>query len=81
VELFKASGLRQVEQSVLVSRVEYSSFDGWWEPFTFGVGPAGATYLALSPEQRGRLRERCEALFPAGPFEVLSFAWAARGIV
>jgi SAM-dependent methyltransferase len=81
VELFNASGLRQIEPTVLVSRVEYSRFDGWWEPFTFGVGPAGAAYLALSPDQRARLRERCEALFPSGPFEVVSFAWAARGIV
>lgn len=81
VELFKASGLRHVEQTVLVARVDYASFDGWWEPFTFGVGPAGASYLALNPEQRARLRERCQALLPSAPFEVVSFAWAARGIV
>jgi SAM-dependent methyltransferase len=81
VELFKASGLRDVEQTVLVARVDYSSFDDWWTPFSFGVGPAGAAYVALNPDQRARLRERCEALLPPVPFEMASFAWAARGIV
>ena len=81
VELFKASGLRDVEQSELVARVDYSSFDDWWKPFSFGVGPAGAAYAALSADQKERVRERCEALLPPAPFELASFAWAARGIV
>ena len=81
VELFEASGLRHVEDDVLVARVEYLSFDDWWKPFAFGVGPAGARFLALSPQDRTRVRERCEALFPPAPFELVSAAWAARGIV
>jgi SAM-dependent methyltransferase len=81
VELFKTSGLRHVEEAVLVARVEYSSFDDWWKPFSYGVGPAGAVYLGLSAEERGRLRQGCEALLPRGPFELASVAWAARGIV
>src|SRR5712691_4780266 len=81
VELFKGSGLRHVEDAVLVARVKYSSFDEWWKPFSFGVGPAGAAYLALTLDQRARLRERCEALLPPAPFELASFAWAARGMV
>jgi SAM-dependent methyltransferase len=81
VDLFKASGLRDVEGTELVARVDYSSFDDWWKPFSFGVGPAGAAYVALSPDQRARLRERCEALLPPAPFEMASFAWAARGTV
>ena len=81
VELFKASGLRHVEDTVLVARVEYSSFDDWWKPFSFGVGPAGASFVELSPGQRARVRERCQQLLPPAPFEMASFAWAARGIV
>jgi SAM-dependent methyltransferase len=81
VELFKASGLRDLEDTVLVARVEYSSFDDWWKPFSFGVGPAGASFVALSPDQRARMRERCEELLGPAPFEMASFAWAARGIV
>jgi len=81
VDLFRVSGLRQVEQTALVARVEYASFDGWWEPFAFGVGPAGKVFLGLSPDQRARLRERCQELLPPAPFDLVSFAWAARGIV
>jgi len=80
-ELFEASDLRHVERAVLVARVEYCRFDDWWEPFALGVGPAGAHFVALSPDQRTRLRERCQALLPRAPFEVASSAWAARGIV
>ncbi len=81
VELFEASGLRHVEDTVLVARVEYSSFDDWWEPFAFGVGPAGACFVALDPLHRARVRERCQELLPPAPFELVSFAWAARGVV
>ena len=81
VELFRASGLRDVEETVLVARVDYASVDDWLKPFSFGVGPAGAAYVALSPDQTARLRERCESLLPAAPFEMASFAWAARGTV
>jgi SAM-dependent methyltransferase len=81
VELFRTSGLRHVEAAVLVARVVYSSFDGWWEPITLGVGPAGARYMVSSPDERARLRERCQKLLPPASFELVSFAWAARGIV
>ena len=73
VELFEAAGLRRVEDSELVvSRVEYSSFDDWWEPFTFGVGPAGAFVAALDPQQREALDERCRELLRPPPFELES---------
>lgn len=81
VELFETSGLREVEGAVLVARVEYASFDDWWEPFEFGIGPAGAQFVAMSPDQRTRVRERCQALLPPAPFVMESSAWAARGVV
>jgi hypothetical protein len=80
VELFVAAGLRR-RGLVVVSRVEYSSFDEWWEPYTFGIGPAGAFVAALDPEQTERVRTRCRELLPAAPFELVSYAWAARGVV
>lgn len=79
-ELFRSSGLRHVEETVLVSRIEYSRFDEWWEPFGFGVGPAGALFQKLDPAQRARVRARCQELLPPAPFELVSFAWAARGL-
>ena len=81
VELFASAGLRHIEDRVLVARARYSSFDEWWEPFGFGVGPAGAVFQKLDASQRARVRARCQELLPPAPFELVSFAWAARGIV
>ena len=80
VELFEAAGLRRIENTALVARVEYRSFVEWWEPFSFGVGPAGALFQKLDVNQRARVRARCQELLPSAPFEIASFAWAARGI-
>jgi SAM-dependent methyltransferase len=80
-ELFEASGLRHVRNTVLESRARYLTFDEWWEPFSFGVGPAGALFQKLNATQRARVRLRCQELLPSAPFELVSSAWAARGIV
>ncbi|HET9522419.1 MAG TPA: class I SAM-dependent methyltransferase [Candidatus Limnocylindrales bacterium] len=81
VELFEASGLRQVDGTVLPVSIAHSGFDEWWEPFTRGVGPAGAYLSRLGPEQRDALRESCRAQLPPGPFSLTALAWAARGVV
>ena len=81
VELFEAAGLREVEQHELVARVEYSSFDQWWEPFSLGVGPAGASYAALNARQQAELGERAQARVGPAPFVLECVAWAARGVV
>ena len=60
--------------------VEHPSFDEWWEPFTLGVGPAGAHVASLDADQQAQLRERCRELLPEAPFVVTAKAWAARGL-
>jgi SAM-dependent methyltransferase len=79
-ELFGAAGLRRIEESVLSASLEHSSFEEWWEPYTRGVGPAGAYVTALDPERQAELRETCRALVPSAPFVVTARAWAARGL-
>ena len=78
-ELFKAADLHDVDDTELAVRVEYASFDDWWEPFTLGVGPAGAYAAGLDHAQREALKELCGQLAPAAPFTVEAIAWAARG--
>jgi SAM-dependent methyltransferase len=75
------AGLVEVEQALLSVSVEHATFEEWWEPYTFGVGPAGAHVAALEPAARDELRERCRAALPAAPFVVTAGAWAARGTV
>jgi SAM-dependent methyltransferase len=79
-ELFGAAGLRRIEESVVSASLEHSSFEEWWEPYTRGVGPAGAYVTALDPERQAELRETCRALVPSAPFVVTARAWAARGL-
>lgn len=77
--LFARAGLGQVRDSALTIRVRHASFEEWWEPFTFGVGPAGAYVASLDSGRRTVLREHCRHLLPVGPFEVSASAWAAVG--
>lgn len=80
-ELFDEAGLREVEEAALTVEVEHPDFEEWWEPFTFGVGPAGAYLAGLDPAGRERLRELCRERFGVGPAALSARAWAARGLV
>jgi SAM-dependent methyltransferase len=79
-ELFRAAGLRDVEERVLSVDVEHPSFEEWWEPFTLGVGPAGAYVGRLDPGHQARLRELCRKMLPPAPFVISAQAWTARGL-
>ena len=79
-ELFAEAGLRDVEQSELSSTVEYKTFEEWWQPYTLGVGPAGAHVQSLNDEQLAELRDRCRRLLPEPPFALAAYAWAVRGL-
>jgi len=78
-QLFTEAGLTAVDSRSLMAELEHSTFDEWWQPFTEGVGPAGAYVAALDPERREALREACRALLPDAPFRLTAVAWAARG--
>ena len=75
--LFAQAGLSGTQDTTLTVRVRYASFGQWWEPFTLGVGPAGAYVASLTPGHRAALREQCRRLLPAGPVEISATAWAA----
>ncbi len=80
VELLETAGLREIEETTLDAAVEYASFDDWWEPFTLGVGPAGAYAKGLDETERSALREHCREVLPEAPFTLSAVAWAARGL-
>jgi SAM-dependent methyltransferase len=79
-ELFEDAGLRAVAETELTVTVEHPSFEEWWEPFTLGVGPAGAHVTQLDADAQAELRERCRAELPRGALVVTARAWAARGL-
>jgi ubiquinone/menaquinone biosynthesis C-methylase UbiE len=80
-ELLREAGMHDIEERALEVRVEHRTFEEWWEPYTFGVGYAGAFVDGLDDDERGRLRDRCRAALPPPPFVVTARAWAARGLV
>ena len=80
-ELFVAARLRHVAETALEVTIEHPTFEDWWEPFTLGVGPAGAYAAGLAPERQAELQDRCRALCPEPPFVLTARAWAARGRV
>ena len=80
-ELLREAGLRSVRETTVEASVEYSSFEEWWEPFTLGVGPAGAYAKALDDPARARLRDRCWERVGVPPFTMSTAAWTAGGSV
>jgi SAM-dependent methyltransferase len=80
VRLFGSAGLREIEATVVTASVEHASFDAWWEPFTYGVGPAGSYLAGLDADGKARLRDTARAQSPTEPFVITARAWAARGL-
>jgi SAM-dependent methyltransferase len=80
-ELSRTAGLQDVDSGSLSVTVSFSTFDEWWEPFTLGVGPAGAHVARLDQPARSALRDICEQRLPTPPFDVVATAWWVRARV
>jgi SAM-dependent methyltransferase len=77
-ELAEAAGLTEIVSTSLTAEVRFATLDDWWEPFTLGVGPAGAYVSGLDQARREILRARCSRLLPPEPFEIAASAWCVR---
>jgi SAM-dependent methyltransferase len=77
-ELCEAAGLHHIEPTSLTVTVRFARFADWWEPFTLGVGPAGAYVTQLDEARREALRARCAELLPPAPFQLAASAWCVR---
>ena len=81
--LWADAGLDDVATDPIVVRASYADFDDLWDPFTTGVGPAGAYCASLSGPERERLKQAYHRRLgtPEGAFELSARAWMARGRV
>jgi SAM-dependent methyltransferase len=77
-DLCSAAGLQHIEPGSLTVEISFATFTDWWEPFTLGVGPAGAYVSQLDRAQRHALRARCAQLLPPAPFRISASAWSVR---
>jgi SAM-dependent methyltransferase len=76
VELCGRAGLSDPVETSLSVTVPYASIEEWWEPYTFGIGPAGDHVQRLDDDGRERLRARCVELLPEPPFAITASAWS-----
>jgi ubiquinone/menaquinone biosynthesis C-methylase UbiE len=74
-EIFEQAGLEDLESAVLTVSVRFETFEEWWQPFTFGVGPAGAHVAAQDDAGREAIRDACARRFGPAPFDVVGKAW------
>jgi ubiquinone/menaquinone biosynthesis C-methylase UbiE len=80
-ELFVEAGLRDVQEESIAVELLHPTFEEWWEPYTFGVGPAGDYVQRLDDDGHERLESVARERLGSGPFTVSATAWAARGVV
>ena len=78
-------GLRDVAQTDLLVRMNYASFDDYWQPIESGDGPVGHYVVGLSGSARATLREQVLRAYlasqPDGARSFASVALACRGTV
>lgn len=79
--LWVAAGLVRVATEAIVVRAAYEDFADLWEPFTHGVGPAGAYCAGLTDGEREALAAEYHRRLgsPRGAFELSARAWMVRG--
>ena len=83
-ELWRSGGLADVEIGSLTIRMDYQSFDDYWEPLLGGQGPLGTFVLTLDASSLAKLRSAVQSAYlsgrPEGARSLTATAWAVRGI-
>jgi SAM-dependent methyltransferase len=83
--LFKSVGFDQIERASITIRMDYASFDDYWQPLCGGQGPVGTYAAGLAPDMRTSIEEAVATAYragsPDGPRSMTATAWAVRGRV
>ena len=83
VGLWQEIGLQDIERASLTIRMDYQSFDDYWEPLLGGQGPFGSYVAGLSEPRRASIQASVQAAYlagaPDGPRSLAATAWAVRG--
>ena len=81
-ERLTRAGLRDIVGGALEVSVDYSGFEDFWQPFTFGVGPSGQAFAALEDEEQTVVREAIRTELPEeGAFTLTARCWYSTAIV
>ena len=83
--VWKEHGFRDVEETDMLIRMEFTSFADYWAPITKGEGTAGQFYKSLSavnqPAVAANVRRAYLSEAPDGPRSFACVALACRGTV
>lgn len=83
--LFATQGFLAVQRASLTIRMDYESFDDYWQPLLGGQGPVGAYVASFSIDKRDRIRGAVRRAYlagaPDGPRSMTATAWAVRAVV
>ncbi len=83
--LWRHASLSEVTTTALTIRMDYDSFEDYWQPLLGGQGPVGTYAASLPPARRDRVRDQVRLAYlagsPDGPRSMAATAWAVRGRV
>jgi SAM-dependent methyltransferase len=81
---WRSAGLTHVVETSLSIRMEFASFDDYWDPYTGQDGPGAAYIMTLSDAERVRLRDAVRLAYldgeADGPRSYSAMAWAVKGV-
>jgi ubiquinone/menaquinone biosynthesis C-methylase UbiE len=81
---WREAGLRDVVETSLAIRMEFTSFEDYWAPYDGREGPAAEYVATLGKAERGRLIDSVRAAYmdgePDGPRSYAALAWAVKGV-
>jgi SAM-dependent methyltransferase len=85
LRLFESVSLDQIERTSITIRMDYASFDDYWQPMCGGQGPVGTYLTGLAPNVRIRIEEAVRTAYLSGaadgPRSMTATAWVVRGEV
>jgi ubiquinone/menaquinone biosynthesis C-methylase UbiE len=80
---WRAAGFTDVEQTILAIRMEFESFDDYWQPYAGNDGPQADYLKTLGDQQRARLHDALRRAYldgeTDGPRSYAALAWAVKG--
>jgi len=82
--IWKDAGFTALETTVIRIRINFSSFDDFWDSGTVPVGPSSKAVSELTPSMREQLRARLRERLPIaadGTITYEAFANAVKGVV
>lgn len=84
-EVFRQTGMENVEERDLLIRMHFAAFDDYWAPFLSGQGTLGAYVMSLDADMRTQFRSALYDAYcagePDGPRSFTAVARAVRGNV